>query len=382
LRRDEDAQQAMNGSDVVFAGYRLEQQIMADTVSATYRAISQLRSGSGRPVALRITEPLDAPEDARAAAAFFATLNRAAAVRHPALSVIRGAGEAGGRLYVATDLIAGVTLAEYLHHQGPLPAADAVALLLPIADALDHAHATGLVHGAISPRTIQLPRHGAGSELPAAVLTGFGLETLLAHRVRADRNDIDVMDVCYVAPEQLRGSWLQETSGGGPSDQYALACALYHCVAGRPPFVSDTVAAMFGAHLFSTAHVPAGRDGDGALAAALAAGMAKHPEDRHESCLALVHAAGHGASPDRRVPAGAVPRAAGGPSRHETTRGRTAPPDRRGARRRRHMRRRSRRLPIAWPIAVMLVLAGMVFTLLLATILDGGGLVDPVGGLR
>ncbi|HSK95273.1 MAG TPA: protein kinase, partial [Euzebyales bacterium] len=287
----------MNGSDAVFAGYRLEQRIMTDTVSTVYRAISQSRSRQRRPVALRITEPLDtaAPdaaaggqgsgEDAATVADFFTAVDDAAAISHPALATIHEVGKEDGWLYVATDLVAGVTLDRHIRQHGPLPAAAAVALLQPIAEALDRSHAAGVVHRAISPRTITVPRAGADQRAPA-ILTGFGLDTLLARRIRIDRTGVAVTDVCYVAPEQL---------GGGDTDarvdQYALACALYHCVSGRPPLVRDTVAATFGAHLFSEARVPAGRGGDGAFATAVLAGLARHPDDRHASCTALLRAA-------------------------------------------------------------------------------------------
>jgi outer membrane protein assembly factor BamB len=138
---------------------------------------------------------------------------------------------------------------------------------------------------------------------------------------------------------------------------------VYHCVAGRPPFVRDTVAAMFGAHLFSEARVPAGRGGDRALGPAVATGMSKSPETRHPSCEALMRATGYlpagaqGASPKRqqqRPPGQRRPRA-------QQQRPRGQPRARR--------KQRPRRLPISWPVAAMLVLAGIVCTLVLAAVL-------------
>jgi serine/threonine-protein kinase len=182
------------------------------------------------------------------------------------------------------------------------------------------------------------------------ILNGFGLHALLAHRARTDRNRIDVMDVSYVAPEQIGGARID-----GRADQYALACALYHCVAGRPPFVRDTPAALFGAHLFNQARVPPGRDGEHALGSAVATGMAKGPNDRHPSCTALMRATG--------VRAGVRVMARTGGSAAPMQR------PRRRSRRRSRRRRHRWRLPIAWPVAAMLVLAGIVCTLLLAAAL-------------
>jgi serine/threonine-protein kinase len=297
----------MNGYVADVAGYRLGQLILTDTVSATYRAISEEHPTHRRPVTLRITEPLDTASspDADTVAAFFDALHDAVAVDHPGLATIHDAGETAGRLYVATDPVAGTTLDEHIRRYGPLPADDAVALLWPIAEGLDGAHAAGVVHGAISPHTILVSARGAELGPSAAILTGFGLDALLARQLRADRSRVDVTDVCYVAPEQLWGGDIDARV-----DQYALACALYHCVAGRAPFVRPTVAAMFGAHLFSDARVPGGRAGDRSLGPAVAVGMAKRPEERHGSCLALLRATGHAPGTDRhtadRSRAGAV----------------------------------------------------------------------------
>jgi serine/threonine-protein kinase len=328
-----------------FAGYRLEQLLVTDTVSATYRAISETRSRQRRPVALRISRPLHTSggHDDNAIAAFLAVVNAAAAVNHPGLATIHDAGESGGRVYVATDPVAADTLDEYIRHHGPLPASHAIPLLVAIAEGLDGAHVAGVVHGAISPRTIYVHRRRTDARTPPAILTGFGLETLLARQGRANRDRIHVADVCYVAPELLGGSSID-----GRADQYALACAVYHCIAGRPPFVRDAVAAMFGAHLFSEAQVPAGRGGDRTLGPAVAIGMSKQPGVRHTSCMALMRATGYVRAPRRAAAAVAAPR-------HSPPRPPRPP--------------RPRRLPIAWPVAALLVLAGIVCTLVLAAVL-------------
>jgi outer membrane protein assembly factor BamB len=355
-----------------FAGYRLEQVLSADTVSTTYRAMSERRSGvRGRPVALRVVQPLrtsDGP-DVDAMSDFMRVISDAVVAAHPSLAAILDAGEVDDRVYVATELVAGPTLDEYLRHHGPLAPAAAVALLGRIAEGLDQAHSGGVLHGAISPRTVLIDQHATGA--PRAVLTGFGLEHLLSRQAHRDRSSIDLVDVCYVAPEQLGGGAID-----GRADQYALACALYHSVAGRPPFVRDTIAALFGAHLFSEARVPAGRGGDTPLEPAVATGMAKRPDERHPSCAALITATG------------LVPSEQPAPRRA----GRTARASRPGVRlrtnddvpsiseqaagRRARRRMRRRRLPIPWPVAAMVVLAGIICTLVLAAILRDDAAVD------
>jgi outer membrane protein assembly factor BamB len=114
-------------------------------------------------------------------------------------------------------------------------------------------------------------------------------------------------DLLYVAPEQVRGD-----TATGRSDQYALACAVYHTLAGRPPFERDTRAKLYGAHLLAP---PPQLDAQHSVvtsgtSAALLTAMSKDPNDRHQSCGTLIHEA---------LPVDAPPHA------HAVTRGRETP---------------------------------------------------------
>ena len=358
-----------------FAGYRVEQLLSTDTVSSIYRAV---RNGLGRPtsppLSLRVTHELcvaDRP-DAAAIATYIRSVSAAVKVAHPALLPIADAGDRDDRAYVATALIDGVRLDRYVRDSGRLAPDDAVALLRHLAAALDVAHAAGVVHGAISPRTIHI-RRGAGG-VPVAVLHGFGVSTLLARQARIDRAAIDVHDVAYVSPEHLRGDAVD-----GRADQYALACALYHCVTGDVPFRRDTAAGLFGAHLFGVVPTAPSDADDHALPGALAAGMAKSPDDRHATCVDLLAATGRAAA---RPSANAMPAVVGAPSnvswpdpRGSVDGAAVADPDSVGRPRRTGMRPRGRRWPaLAWPVAAMAVLAGIITTLAFASIVRGDDL--------
>src|SRR5439155_24358976 len=92
----------------------------------------------------------------------------------------------------------------------------------------------------------------------------------------------------YAAPEQVMGRPLT-----GAADQYALACALFHCVTGRAPFVRDTAELLLIAH--ATQEPPSIRsirpELPEQLEEVLARGLAKDPAARFPSCAALVQAA-------------------------------------------------------------------------------------------
>jgi len=94
--------------------------------------------------------------------------------------------------------------------------------------------------------------------------------------------------VLYVAPEQLRGD-----PATARSDQYALACAVFHTLAGHPPFERETRSKLYGAHLLTPAPALQPQDSVGAptTRAALLRAMSKAPEERYATCGALIHEA-------------------------------------------------------------------------------------------
>src|SRR6185312_6258685 len=110
----------------------------------------------------------------------------------------------------------------------------------------------------------------------------------------------------YLAPEQIRGAPVD-----GRSDQYALACLLYECLAGAPPFRRDTPAETLWAHLHDEPPALAP-----ALDPVLRRGLAKERGDRYRTCGALIAAAhaalAPGAKSPRRRPGWAALLAAGG----------------------------------------------------------------------
>ena len=283
----------MSGPRPTFAGYRLLDVITTDVVSTVYRATRSNGATDAAPVALRVTHAPDTAttNDSERIATFLRKAGAAAGLGHPAMARILDVGHAEDRAYVATEFATGTTLGDLVMTQGPLPVAAAIALLRDVADGLDAAHADHVVHGAIGPRTIWVTPQVNGQRSYRALITGFGLDTLLRQQSRAERDRAASDDLLYVAPEQLRGRQID-----GRADQYALACALYHCVAGQAPFVRESAAALFGAHLFAqpSLQVPALYD-DARLRRAVVRGMAKQPSDRYPSCLHLMQDAGHSA---------------------------------------------------------------------------------------
>jgi serine/threonine-protein kinase len=273
----------MNGPRPTVAGYRLLNVITTDAVSTVYRATRSDGALDTAPVALRVTHAFGAG-NAEQIAIFLRKASVATGLEHPAVARTLDLGYAEDRAYVVTEFVAGTTLGDLVATEGPLPPADAIALLRVVADGLDAAHRRHLIHGAIGPRTIWVTPQASRQRRHGALITGFGMDTLLRQQSRAERDRAASDDLLYVAPEQLRGRQIDSRA-----DQYALACALYHCVTGQAPFARESAAALFGAHMFAqpVLDMPV-FDDDARLRGAVITGMAKEPIDRYPSCLDLM----------------------------------------------------------------------------------------------
>lgn len=286
----------MDRPDTTFAGYSVRRTVVRTALLSMYEATSPggLQTAQGgvassvtRPVALWVSEPFDS-QASDAVSEFIRRTELSASIDHPAVIDVLDVGRAHGRVYFVTPSVNAITLDDLIEREAPLPPDAAIAMLIGMADGLDTAHAAGMVHGAISPTTIWV--ESSPDAGPQARLVGFGLEALLRAQARGNHHERLLDDVLYIAPERLRG----DDTVDGRADQYALACALYHCVAGRPPFARDRMSSLFGAHMLARPEPPLNGDGDPAFAEAITTGMAKDAESRFDSCTTLLEIASGG----------------------------------------------------------------------------------------
>lgn len=284
----------------VFGPYRLLRSVAADTVTTTYVAAPDEGDGATRPGAPRFLVRIagrydDADEHAAdLVRQFFADAQRAGAVDHPSIIRPRDLGVIDDHPYVATTLVRAVPLGQMLALGGAINESTALAVFAQLAGALDAAHRADVVHGALSPTTIWVgPSAGRGAAY-VGYLIGFGSAQMLRDHVTAEPRGAVVDDILYVAPEQLRGEPVT-----GTTDQYSLACALYHTLSGQPPFVRPSRAELYGAHLLAPAPLLAHDEASAqSIGVALRRGMSKRPAERYASCGKLINAA---------LPAGAPP---------------------------------------------------------------------------
>ncbi len=194
-----------------------------------------------KQVALKVISPavLDNPD---VLARFHAEARAAAKLDHQNIARAHDADQAGDLHFLVMEFVEGVTLAQLLEQKGPLPIASACRCVRQAALGLHHAFEQGMVHRDIKPQNLMLTPKGMVKVLD------FGLARLRNERKAAPRLtqlESFMGTPEYVAPEQATDAREADTR----ADIYSLGCTLYGLLAGRPPFVEDTVVKMVLAHI-------------------------------------------------------------------------------------------------------------------------------------
>jgi YVTN family beta-propeller protein len=262
------------------AGYRLDAVLGRGGMGVVYRAEHLTLH---RRVALKLVAP-ELAADPRFRERFLAESRLAASLEHPNVIPIYDAGEADRQLYLAMRLVEGQSLRELLAEQAPLPPARAIDLLAPVASALDTAHGRGLVHRDVKPANILLE---AANQAEHVYLTDFGLARLAGEGRPAEMTHLSG-SFHYVAPEQVT-----EHTVDPRADQYALACVLYECLTGEPPYRESSPMTLLWAH--ASEPPPNASEGNTQLPKAIDSvitrALAKEPGERYQTCSALATAA-------------------------------------------------------------------------------------------
>ena len=262
------------GSEV--AGYRVDELVGRGGMGEVYRARDERLE---RNVALKILADRYAEDEA-----FRDRLEResriAASLDHPNVVPIYEAGEADGRLFIAMRYVEGTDLKALLRREGALEPVRALAVATQVADALDAAHAKGLVHRDVKPSNVLLDQQGGREH---AYLADFGLTQSVSDRGPTDGQLMGTVD--YVAPEQIRGDEID-----GRADIYALGCLLFETLTGTLPFGGASDVAVVYAHLEEEPPRASDRRSELPVAvdAVLHRAMSKAPDDRQPTCRTLV----------------------------------------------------------------------------------------------
>lgn len=266
----------------VFAGYQILRPLGFGGMGEVY-LVQHPRLP--RQDALKIL-PAEASADREFRNRFNREAELASTLYNPHIVGVHDRGEYNGQLWISMDYIDGPDAGRLQREQYPagMPASEVVEIVSAVADALDHAHARGLLHRDVKPPNILLTKPERGRR--RVLLADFGIARDTAEVSGLTDTNVTLGSVNYAAPEQLTGSPLD-----GRADQYGLAATAYHLLTGEPMFGASNPAVVIGRHLNAPPPRLSERRPDlAALDPVVGKALSKNPADRFATCTQFAEA--------------------------------------------------------------------------------------------
>lgn len=261
--------------------YRIRNMIGQGGFGAVYRATN---IATDQDIAIKLLAVSLDSDDSDQIQRFFAEAQVTAALKHPNTIRVFDFGQTeGGALYIAMELLSGRPLNEVLKRRlaegRVMSEEETVTVGTQALRSLAEAHSAKLVHRDLKPHNVFV-HEAEGDDLVVKVLD-FGIAKRLGSNLTGTGKAFGTPT--YMSPEQAQNQQIDHRS-----DLYSLACVLYQCVAGHPPFEGEDPLAVLLAHVTKSApdlHVSAKTPVSDAFVAVLAKAMAKDPADRYATAI-------------------------------------------------------------------------------------------------
>ena len=231
--------------DFLAGKYLLEECLGIGGMGEVYRATNM---SLGRKVAIKLLSPgfVKSEDDV---IRFLREARAAATVRHAnVVDVLDVARDDDGTPFIVQELLSGEDLEKYMRARGKLDAAEALEIMIPIADAVATAHAHDVVHRDLKPANIFLSRE-RNKITPKVLDFGACLFPTLAERSAKEKRML-IGTPHYMAPEQI----VSKDEVDARSDVWAIGIILYEMLVGETPFEADSMNAVL--ELVKTVKVP------------------------------------------------------------------------------------------------------------------------------
>jgi serine/threonine-protein kinase len=256
--------------------YRLMERLGEGGMGTVYRARDEMLD---RDIAIKVLRP-DLLQQPALVERFRTEAVALARLAHPGIATLYGLERDGDELYMVMEFLRGETLEGLVHREGRLSWRRAADICARVAEALDHAHAHGVIHRDIKPANIMIDPRGD------VKVMDFGIARMAGSN-RQTRHGHAVGTPAYMAPEQLRGE-----ACDGRTDLYALGAVFYELITGRVAFDADSDYRLMMQQLHDPPPRPSASQPDipPLIDQAVLCAMAKEPDDRFASAAAMRNA--------------------------------------------------------------------------------------------